>query len=38
MMQKLSHPNILEQIETGRDMYKNSKGEREVDYVVLRIA
>jgi len=37
-MQKLSHPNILEQIETGQAMYKNSKGEREVDFVVLSIA
>jgi len=37
-MAKLSHLHILEQIETGNAPYKNSKGERDVDYVVLSIA
>lgn len=38
IMQSLQHKNVLEQIETGRDVYKKAKGEREVDYVVLSIA
>ena len=38
IMQKLNHPNVLEQIEVGRGMYKKPKGEKEVSYVVLSIA
>ena len=38
IMQTLQHAHVLEQIETGKDLYKKPKGNKEVDYVVLSIA
>lgn len=38
IMETLRHPYVLEQIETGKDLYKKPKGDKMVDYVVLSVA